>query len=203
MRKETVPDRAAVLRELGRCFRPEFLNRLDRIVLFRPLAEEIAVKIAQHIAPDNYDLAVVAAVAAILGHVFPIWLGFRGGKGVASALGVFLALSPAAAGCTFAIFLVIFLLTRYVSLASIIGSITALQTADFAQASRVREELIVKLEALGDAAAGGTMAMEGWVNGAGRLGIDAGPEGGARFTAGAEGSGTDAGGTGGGRSVNI
>jgi len=82
----------------------------------------LAVKIAQHLAPGNYDLAVVAAVAAILGHVFPIWLGFRGGKGVASALGVFLALSPAAAGCTFAIFLVIFLFTRYVSLSSIIGS---------------------------------------------------------------------------------
>jgi glycerol-3-phosphate acyltransferase PlsY len=82
----------------------------------------LAVKIAQHIAPGNYDLAVVAAVAAILGHVFPIWLGFRGGKGVASALGVFLALSPAAAACTFAIFLVIFLLTHYVSLASIVGS---------------------------------------------------------------------------------
>jgi acyl phosphate:glycerol-3-phosphate acyltransferase len=82
----------------------------------------LAVKIAQHIAPGNYDLAVVAAVAAILGHVFPIWLGFRGGKGVASALGVFLALSPAAAACTFAIFLVIFLITHYVSLASIVGS---------------------------------------------------------------------------------
>ena len=82
----------------------------------------LAVKIAQHIAPDNYDLAVLAAIAAILGHVFPIWLGFRGGKGVASALGVFLALSPAAAGYTFAIFVVLFLLTRYVSLASIIGS---------------------------------------------------------------------------------
>ena len=82
----------------------------------------LAVKIAQHIAPGNYDLAVVAAVAAILGHVFPIWLSFRGGKGVASALGVFLALSPAAAGCTFAIFLVLFLITRYVSLASVGGS---------------------------------------------------------------------------------
>jgi acyl phosphate:glycerol-3-phosphate acyltransferase len=82
----------------------------------------LAVKIAQLLAPGNYDLAVVAAVAAILGHVFPVWLRFRGGKGVASALGVFLALSPAAAGCTFAVFLVVFLITRYVSLSSIVGS---------------------------------------------------------------------------------
>src|ERR1700712_3730948 len=46
----------------------------------------LAVKIAQHLAPGNMDLATMAAVAAILGHVFPIWLGFRGGKGVASPL---------------------------------------------------------------------------------------------------------------------
>jgi acyl phosphate:glycerol-3-phosphate acyltransferase len=84
----------------------------------------LAVKIAQHLAPGDYDLAVVAAVAAILGHVFPVWLGFRGGKGVASALGVFLALTPAAAGCTFAVFLVVVLITRYVSLASMVGSAT-------------------------------------------------------------------------------
>lgn len=82
----------------------------------------LAVKIAQHLAPANYDVAVVAAVAAILGHVFPIWLGFRGGKGVASALGVFLALTPLSAACTFAIFLIVVLITRYVSLASIVGS---------------------------------------------------------------------------------
>ncbi len=44
----------------------------------------LAVKIAQFLAPGNYDVAVLAAVAAILGHVFPIWLGFKGGKGVAS-----------------------------------------------------------------------------------------------------------------------
>ena len=84
----------------------------------------LAVKIAQRLAPGDYDLGVVAAVAAILGHVYPVWLGFRGGKGVASALGVFLALTPAAAGCTFAVFLVVVLTTRYVSLASIAGSAT-------------------------------------------------------------------------------
>lgn len=82
----------------------------------------VAVEIAKHIAPGNYDLAVAAAVAAILGHVFPVWLGFRGGKGVASALGVFLALSWPTALSALAIFLVIVILTRYVSLASILSS---------------------------------------------------------------------------------
>ena len=83
-----------------------------------------AVKIAQHIAPGNYDLAVAAAVAAILGHIFPVWLGFRGGKGVASALGVFLALTWPSALAILGVFLVVFLITRYVSLASIIAATT-------------------------------------------------------------------------------
>jgi glycerol-3-phosphate acyltransferase PlsY len=84
----------------------------------------VAVKIAQHLDPSNYDLAVAAAVAAILGHVFPIWLGFKGGKGVASALGVFIALTWPSALCIFLIFAIVFALTRYVSLASIIAAAT-------------------------------------------------------------------------------
>jgi glycerol-3-phosphate acyltransferase PlsY len=83
-----------------------------------------AVMIARHIAPDNYDLAVAAAIAAILGHCFPVWLHFKGGKGVASALGICLALTwPSALGIL-AVFAVIFLLTRYVSLASVIAAAT-------------------------------------------------------------------------------
>lgn len=82
----------------------------------------VAVKLAQHILPGSYDLAVAAAVAAILGHVFPVWLRFHGGKGVASALGVFLALSWPSAVASLIVFVVIFALTRYVSLASIIAA---------------------------------------------------------------------------------
>jgi glycerol-3-phosphate acyltransferase PlsY len=84
----------------------------------------VAVKIAQHLAPGNWGLAVVVGAVAMIGHVFPVWLGFRGGKGVASALGVILALSPAAGACTFGVFLIVVLLTRYVSLGSILGSAT-------------------------------------------------------------------------------
>ncbi len=82
----------------------------------------LAVIVARHLSPGDYDLAVAAAVAAILGHCFPVWLRFHGGKGVASALGVLLALTWPSALCIFAVFAAVFALTRYVSLASVIAA---------------------------------------------------------------------------------
>jgi glycerol-3-phosphate acyltransferase PlsY len=76
-------------------------------------------------------MQALAALCAVLGHIFPVWLGFRGGKGVATAFGVFLVVAPWAALASIAVFILIFALSRYVSLASIIGAASFLIFARF------------------------------------------------------------------------
>ncbi len=69
-----------------------------------------------------------AGVAAILGHVYPPWLGFRGGKGVATATGVFSVLAPPATVLAVGAFLVTVWWTRYVSLGSLVGCVVVAST---------------------------------------------------------------------------
>lgn len=66
---------------------------------------------------------IIVALLVILGHVFSIFLNFKGGKGVAVGLGVFLAINPIATLCSLVVFIVIVVLTKYVSLSSIVASI--------------------------------------------------------------------------------
>jgi len=82
----------------------------------------VAVVIANAVSGDDWVIAA-AAIAALVGHIFPVWLGFRGGKGVATGVGIFLVLAPIPLLCAGVVFVAIVLLTRYVSLGSITAAI--------------------------------------------------------------------------------
>jgi len=81
-----------------------------------------AVVIAKAGSGDDWVVAI-AAIAALVGHIFPVWLGFRGGKGVATGVGIFSVLAPIALLCVGVIFLAIVVTSRYVSLGSIIAAV--------------------------------------------------------------------------------
>jgi glycerol-3-phosphate acyltransferase PlsY len=78
-----------------------------------------AVLLAARIAHESAAWMMLAGLAALVGHCFPVWLKFKGGKGVAAALGVFLALCPAAALAALLLFMIVVAMWRYVSLGSI------------------------------------------------------------------------------------
>ena len=70
-----------------------------------------------------HNAEALAALCAVLGHMFPVWLGLRGGKGVATAFGVFLVLVPYAALGALAVFVLVMAIFRFVSLASILAAV--------------------------------------------------------------------------------
>lgn len=72
---------------------------------------------------QTQDLAAIAAVCAIVGHIYTVWLRFKGGKGVATGFGVFLGIAPLSALVALIAFIVVFAISRYVSLASIVAAI--------------------------------------------------------------------------------
>jgi acyl phosphate:glycerol-3-phosphate acyltransferase len=72
---------------------------------------------------ELFHLQLRLGAAALIGHIFPIWAGFRGGKGVATLLGIIIALNLQAALLSMAVFLLVLMLTRYVSLSSMIASL--------------------------------------------------------------------------------
>lgn len=78
-----------------------------------------AVLLAEKFSNDSVTLMMIAAFAVLLGHCFPVWLKFRGGKGVATAAGIFLVLSPLACLAAVVLFILVVTFWRYVSLGSV------------------------------------------------------------------------------------
>ncbi len=70
------------------------------------------------------NLMIGLGLAAVIGHVFPIWAGFKGGKGVATLFGMAIAIQPLVAVCCVGVFLIVLYLTRFVSLSSILAGIS-------------------------------------------------------------------------------
>jgi glycerol-3-phosphate acyltransferase PlsY len=84
------------------------------------------VAIARYVLDQPLEIVCAAGLAAIVGHIFPVYLLFRGGKGVATSLGVFALVAPIPTAIAGGVFLVAFLASRVVSVGSLLASLTVI-----------------------------------------------------------------------------
>ena len=74
------------------------------------------------VSASQFEIQLAFGIAAVIGHLFPIYTGFRGGKGVATLLGLLIGLNPLAAISSITVFVIVFFVSKYVSLGSILAS---------------------------------------------------------------------------------
>ena len=105
-----------------------------------------AVLIARALGLGDW-IQVLAGLTALAGHIWPVWLGFKGGKAVATGLGMFLGLAWPVGLASFGVFLAVFSLSRYVSLASVLAAISLplLMAADSGSTANLVVALVAML----------------------------------------------------------
>jgi len=87
-------------------------------------ASPLKFSFTETVTSSQFEIQLALGIAAVIGHLFPIYTGFRGGKGIATLLGLLIGLNPIAAISSIVVFIIVFLISKYVSLGSILSSIS-------------------------------------------------------------------------------